>query len=1512
MSDPQKPNRRLPSAEQQRQHAAASRETNRPADSTPAVAGPFVNLPAMFGRYQVEKLLGRGAMGAVYLATDTQLDRPVALKIPKVAASGSKKLLQRLETEAKAAAKLDHPSLCKVFDAGAVGEQCFIAMQYIEGETLKSQLEAKSKPVAEAVSLILQLADGLSEAHALGIIHRDLKPENIMINRRGTPVIMDFGLAKFSTIGSNAAATQAGTILGSPAYMSPEQASGNSKEIDQRSDIYALGTILFEMLTGQWPFSGSAMQILGQKSLLDAPAVRTIQPDLPPQLAATCDKMLAKEPLDRYQDLAEVIADLNRIDLNRSPQTSVVRPPQPIRSPSEIGENAVAEPADVRIVSIGKRLQSRPAPISRRTATTSWLQQLRGWWDGQTPAFKWTSLGGAGALLVVLGVIVLFQTRHGTLQIEIADPNLSVRFDGITAIVQNGKQTYSVTPTDKHTLEFLQDGVAIESATRELTLKRNEKLLVTFKLLDGKVVIDGLPVSQELKGATTNVAQSNPANSKTDEPKSAPAAPPASHQWPADAPQPAIAPFNKDQAKAYQEAWAKYLKVDVEYTNSLGMKFRLIPPGEFLMGSTQVEVAIQAAGVSDYWQKYIQSEAPQHKVILTQPIYLGTREVTQDQYNRVMVGNPSWFVAMGGGKDKLGGKDTSGFPVEMVSWNDAAEFCLKLSQQEELQPCYVRAGETVTPQDGTGYRLPTEAEWEFACRAGTTRKYWTGDQEEDLGITGWFPANSQQRTHAVGELESNPFGIHDVHGNIWEWVQDWWEPTYYRQFQTESALDPSGPAYTLSERVVKGGSWYEAAANCRAASRDGRAPTARSHDIGFRVMLTVDAGRKLPKAAVSTAPTNSPTAPANTLSDADIAAGWKQLFNGKDLTGWRQHPESTGIWSVEGEAIVGRGRDQSHLFTTTGDYTDFHIRVEAKINGTGNSGVCFRTSYFGTGKIRDRGYEAAIEGNPNLRWQTGSLMHIDPRGEVVTPLVKPREWFTMEVIAVGNHITIKVNGQVTIDFVDSAQTYKRGCIALQQLGDTTEVQFRKVEIKDLSTTVTDPPAPSDAGNRPQIPADVTLFRTKRYKVFTESLSWHEARQKCRDLGGRLADVRNASENTFLAGLAARSNVDTVWLGATDEVTEGRWLWSDGKEMKYQNWSVGGKQPNNKGNSEHYLIMTLKFATGEWHDQPAKPTQYKPGYICEWDKPQLPVAAENEWKSVFNGNSLAGWTQMFAENDTFTSHRIGTKGWSVVGGEIVCETNQPGWLKLNKTYGDCEFDFEFYMPYQTNSGLLVRYPGIGKVGLEIQLVNVSEALGPLQKCGGLYGVIAPSQDAFKAGSWNHMQLEVHSGRIKVRLNDQLIVDAGTADYEQLRVLPKDGYIGLYNWKGQAKGCKFRNIRIKEFKPDAPQEFITTATGLKYKLLRKTNGKHPRVGDKVLVNYRGTLDDGTEFDTSYGKQPVTFALTDVVRGWMEGMQYCPVGGKIELEIPPTLGYGEKGTGVIPGDATLHFTIELLKIQ
>ncbi|MEI8383380.1 MAG: formylglycine-generating enzyme family protein, partial [Planctomycetota bacterium] len=311
--------------------------------------------------------------------------------------------------------------------------------------------------------------------------------------------------------------------------------------------------------------------------------------------------------------------------------------------------------------------------------------------------------------------------------------------------------------------------------------------------------------------------------------------------WPADAPAPAIAPFNAAEARKHQEAWAKYMQIEVEYTNSLGMKFMLIPPGEFTMGSTPDEIAaaLKDVGEDKHWQECIKSEAPQHKVILTQPIYLGVNEVTQAEYEKVMGSNPSYFAPMGMGKEAVAGLETADHPVETVSWNDAAEFCAKLSKQEKLNPFYFRSGETITPLDGTGYRLPSEAEWEFACRASTATKYWIGDQDEDLVRAGWFGGNSGGRTHAAGELKANPFGLSDIHGNVWEWVQDGWDASYYGQFPERPAIDPHSPFSASSHRVIRGGGWSGIASVCRSSHRDASAPTYRVGDIGFRFSVVV-------------------------------------------------------------------------------------------------------------------------------------------------------------------------------------------------------------------------------------------------------------------------------------------------------------------------------------------------------------------------------------------------------------------------------------------------------------------------------------------------------------------------------------------------------------------------------------------------------------------------------------------------------------------------------------------------
>ena len=257
-------------------------------------------------------------------------------------------------------------------------------------------------------------------------------------------------------------------------------------------------------------------------------------------------------------------------------------------------------------------------------------------------------------------------------------------------------------------------------------------------------------------------------------------------------------------------------------TNSIGMKLTLIPDGEFLMGSPKGDSEAQ------------QDEKPQHRVRITKPFYLGVHEVTQAQYQAVTGDNPSYFSAKGAGKDKIVGRSTDNYPVELVSWLDAVRFCNRLSEKEDLKPFYEIDGESVRVADWKrpGYRLPTEAEWEYACRAGTRTRYSFGDNAVELGEYAWHFGNSELMTHPVGGKEPNRLGLYDMHGNVWEWCWDGYDASYFAQSPGD---DPTGPVRALG-RVLRGGDWFfapdgprDARSACRSA--DSRGETGRPRGL---------------------------------------------------------------------------------------------------------------------------------------------------------------------------------------------------------------------------------------------------------------------------------------------------------------------------------------------------------------------------------------------------------------------------------------------------------------------------------------------------------------------------------------------------------------------------------------------------------------------------------------------------------------------------------------------------------
>jgi formylglycine-generating enzyme required for sulfatase activity len=805
-------------------------------------------------QYEVVRELGRGGMGVVYLARNKLMARPEVLKVVSRRLLDQPGAAERFLREIRSAANLSHPNIVTAYSALRVGELLVLAMEYVDGEDLARVVKARGPlPMVNACAYAHQVARGLQHACDKGLVHRDIKPQNLILARDGKKhvvKILDFGLAKATREqgGAGPGLTGSGAALGTPEYMAPEQAL-DAARADIRADVYSLGCTLYYLLAGAPPFQASSLyELLHAHQAREAAPLAGARGDVPPGLAAVVARMMAKDPGRRYQQPAEVaqaLAPFARGSLRALPAGA---PPAAAGPPavSVAGEQDTAAAVPVLYAT-----QVEGRATVARAGRKAGAGRARP--SGAKGSRRWLLLAGA-ALLLLAGAVGLWaggvfrlRTPEGILVVEVNEKNPDVYVDGERMAVtwgEGGRTAVIRLRPGTHKVEVKKGGFT--AFGEEVELREGDHRILTARLVsqapppgkvpageppkgrpqgkDGKPPASAAGTGRSEKGTAVAKGPVPPRTRPDEPPKSRPEKKegtprPAPSEGMAKAkqrPPPAKAPFSEATAKELQRAWATYLGKPVEEEVDLGggatMRFVLIPPGTFTMGSPKEE-------------KGRCNDEEADEVTITKPFYLGKYPVTQEQYERLTGKNPSYFAATGDGKAKVEGLDTKPFPVEQVSWEDATAFCRKLAERT-----------------GHKARLPSEAEWEYACRAGTTTPFHFGKalNGTQANCNGNYPYGRTEKgpylakTCPVKSYDPNAFGLYGMHGNVWQWCQDW----YAESCADLKGMDPLRvDKGSSSGRVLRGGSWFNYARHCRAASRDWHAPAYRNDDVGFRVAL---------------------------------------------------------------------------------------------------------------------------------------------------------------------------------------------------------------------------------------------------------------------------------------------------------------------------------------------------------------------------------------------------------------------------------------------------------------------------------------------------------------------------------------------------------------------------------------------------------------------------------------------------------------------------------------------------
>jgi serine/threonine-protein kinase PpkA len=787
--------------------------------------------------YRVIRKINQGGMSTVYLAIQISVGRVVALKVMSPALTGDPAFSERFQREATIVGQLSHPHIVAIYDIGKHDNFNYIAMDYLPGGTVHERM-MKGLSTSDAVRTTRDIAAALDYAHEKGYIHRDIKPENILFRADHSAVLTDFGVAK-GIIGVSRM-TNVGQVVGTPHYMSPEQTRG--KTLDSRSDLYSLGVVFYEMLTGAVPFQGDEAVAIAIKH------ISAQVPRLPrqyEQYQKIVDKMLAKDPDQRYQRGRDIIEALNDIESHQKAYGSPTASPTELSTPALLKALLKATTHAIhwrlrRVAQLRWNPQDgfyRLAPASptliadndRQTLIATREQnatELHLLLNSRQRSRLWLLLGAASAILIGGAGLLWLLSGSPTDQILAVPP--------------------AVTTTSRAVAEpTAQEATLQESAPQDASPQEAE----AGSALSAHPLITA-PVSQESAPEVNHLTNFDERATLIPYPPLKSPQPPAAEE---------VAPplYSLTVTTTPEDALVRILNIVPRYADGIELapgRYHIeVSHPEYVTHTTWVTLEDMPLLLGVSLQKAItlprnfasdlpngqsgppmvtidpgsftmgsadHPATPAHKVTLKHSFAISRYEITFDEYDlfatvteRALPGDNRW------------GRGNR--PVINVSWEDARAYTQWLS--------------TAT---GKTYRLPSESEWEYVARAGREKGDWWGEELADAagkancrrGCNSRFSGLFGSKTAPVGSYPANALGVSDMAGNVAEWVQDCFREKYQGKPRDGKALNPS----QCASRVIRGGSAKDNLHETTDYRREHQPPGIYNEHLGFRVVMELD------------------------------------------------------------------------------------------------------------------------------------------------------------------------------------------------------------------------------------------------------------------------------------------------------------------------------------------------------------------------------------------------------------------------------------------------------------------------------------------------------------------------------------------------------------------------------------------------------------------------------------------------------------------------------------------------